>query len=133
LVPWLKVTADGEPYLEGLRCSACGAVFLDVRRHCAGCGARDKLEPSRLSERGRLVVFSIVHRSFPGIPVPYVSAIVEVDGGGTVKANLVGVVPDPRAIVVGMAVDLVFDETTQTDDDGTRYLMYSFRPVEDAR
>ena len=50
---------------------------------------------SKLSNRGELYVYSIVHRSFPGIEVPYVSAIVDLEGGGTVKGNLIGIEPSP--------------------------------------
>ncbi|MEA2625172.1 MAG: uncharacterized protein QOD06_1217, partial [Candidatus Binatota bacterium] len=81
VVDFLKIPADGEPYLEGHRCTSCGAVFLGARSVCSKCGARDHIEVVRLSDRGRLHVFSIVHRSFPGIDVPYVSAIVDLDGG----------------------------------------------------
>ena len=54
LVPFLKVPDEGSPYLEGLRCRECDAVFLDTRRHCAACSARDALETTRLANHGRL-------------------------------------------------------------------------------
>ena len=28
VVPYLKIPAEGEPYLEGYKCGACGATFL---------------------------------------------------------------------------------------------------------
>jgi uncharacterized OB-fold protein len=42
------------------------------------------------SNSGTLYAYSIVHRSFPGIEVPYVSAIVDLDGGGTVEGARLG-------------------------------------------
>ena len=39
-----------------------------------------------------------MHRSFPGIEVPYVSAIVDLEGGGTIKGNLINIEPDPEKL-----------------------------------
>ena len=43
----------------------------------------------KLPETGKLYSYSIVHRSFPGIEVPYVSAIVDLDDGTAIKGNLI--------------------------------------------
>ncbi len=128
-VPYLKIPDGGEPYLEGLRCGACDAIFLGARSVCSKCGARDQPKPHRLSNQGELYVFSIVHRSFPGIDVPYVSAIVDLEGGGTVKGNLIGVDPDPEKIPLGMPVEVVYkDALGRKDKDGNAYLSYFFQP-----
>ena len=63
-------------------------------------------------------MYSIVHRSFPGIEVPYVSAIVDLEGGGTVKGNLINVEPEPDQIKMGMPVELVFKKAPQKDSEG---------------
>ncbi|HYC00721.1 MAG TPA: Zn-ribbon domain-containing OB-fold protein [Candidatus Limnocylindrales bacterium] len=129
VVEFLKLGKGGEPYLEGQRCGACGAVFLGTRTVCSKCGARGKLEARRLAERGTLYAYSIVHRSFPGVAVPYVSAIVDLEGGGTVKGNLVDVEPDPSRIRFGMPVKVVFrDALGRKDKDGNSYLSYFFVP-----
>jgi uncharacterized OB-fold protein len=130
VVDFLKIPAGGEPYLEGHRCKACGAVFLGERSVCSKCGTRDQIEAIRLSDRGRLHVYSIVHRSFPGIDVPYVSAVVDLEGGGTVKGNLIGVPPDPAKIALGMPVRVVFkDALGRKDKQGNSYLSYFFEPA----
>ena len=88
------------------------------------------METFRLSNTGRLYAYSIVHRSFPGIDVPYVSAIVDVDGGGTLKGNLIDVEPDPGAIEFDMPVEIVFgDALGRTDGEGNSYVAFFFRPV----
>ena len=69
-----------------------------------------------------------MHRSFPGIAVPYVSAIVDLDGGGTVKGNLVGIEPDPGKIQMGMPVEVVYRVAPTKDREGNEYLSYSFQP-----
>jgi uncharacterized OB-fold protein len=127
---FLKIPEEGSPYLEGLKCKSCGAVYLGGRANCAKCGARGQLEPTRLSDRGKLYVYSIVHRSFPGIEVPYVSAIVDLDGGGTIKGNLINVEPDPEKIKFGMPVEVVYkDALGRKDKEGNSYLSYFFQPA----
>jgi len=129
-VDFLKIPEQGAPHLEGHKCQACGAVFLGARRVCSKCGTRDRLQAVKLSDRGKLYVYSIVHRSFPGIEVPYVSAVVDLDGGGTVKGNLIGIPPDPEKIKMGMPVRVVFkDALGRKDKDGNSYLSYFFEPA----
>ncbi len=128
VVPYLKIPESGDPYLEGQECQSCGAIFLGERSVCAKCGARDQMKAKRLSNRGDLYVFSIVHRSFPGIEVPYVSAIVDLEGGGTVKGNLVGIEPSPEHVKMGMPVDVIYQIAPRKDRDGNEYLTYYFQP-----
>ena len=129
VVEFLKIPDGGEPYLEGHRCRNCGAIFLGARDNCSKCGARDEMEKIRLSNNGEIYAYSIVHRSFPGIDVPYISAIVDLEGGGTVKGNLIDVDPDPDAIHFGMPVEVVFDDALgRKDNDGNSYLSYFFKP-----
>ena len=128
-VDFLKLPDDGEPYLEGYRCKNCQATFLGKRNVCSKCGTRGALSAVKLSNTGKLYVYSIVHRSFPGIAVPYVSAVVDLDGGGTVKGNLIGIEPDPAKIRLGMPVEVIYkDALGRKDKEGNSYLSYFFQP-----
>ena len=128
-VDFLKIPESGDPYLEGHKCGACGAVFLGARQVCSKCGARGKIAATKLADQGTLYVYSIVHRSFPGIAVPYVSAIVDLEGGGTVKGNLIGIDPDPAKIKMGMPVRVVYkDALGRKDREGNSYTSYFFEP-----
>ena len=130
VVNWLKGAGTDDPYLEGHKCGACGAVFLGERSTCSSCGARDQISATRLSGKGKLYSYSIVHRSFPGIEVPYISAIVDLDGGGTVKGNLINQDPDPAKIEFDMPVEVVFDDALgRKDKDGNSYISYFFQPA----
>lgn len=129
VVEYLKIPEDGEPYLEGHKCSACGATFLGARSVCSKCGARDQISAVKLGNSGKLYSYSIVHRSFPGIDVPYVSAVVDLDDGVAIKGNLINVEPDPEKIAFDMPVDVVFkDALGRKDRDGHSYLSFFFQP-----
>ncbi len=128
VVPFLKIPESGDPYLEGHKCKECGAIFLGERSICSSCSARDKIEPVTLSNHGELYVFSIVYRSFPGIDVPYVSAVVDLEGGGTVKGNLINVEIDPEKIEMGMPIEVVYQTAPRKDAEGNEYLTYYFQP-----
>ncbi len=128
-VDFLKIPEDGDPYLEGHRCGSCGAVFVGAREVCSKCGTRGQMKAEKLSNDGHLYVFSIVHRSFPGIEVPYISAVVDLEGGGTVKGNLVNIEPDPEKVKIGMPVRVIYaDALGRKDREGNRYLSYFFEP-----
>lgn len=129
-VPYLKYAKDGAPYLAGTKCTKCGETFLgDDREVCAKCGARGKMEPKRLADTGKLYNFTVVHRNFPGVPVPFVSAIVDLDGGGTVKGNLIEVEPDPKKLAFDMPVKVVYRDAGRKDKEGNSYLAYFFVPA----
>ncbi|MEM7015774.1 MAG: Zn-ribbon domain-containing OB-fold protein [Pseudomonadota bacterium] len=128
-VDYLIIPEDGDPYLEGHKCGECGSIFLGERSVCSSCGARDKMEKVTLSNQGKLYAYSIVHRSFPGIDVPYISAIVDLEGGGTVKGNLINVEPDPDKIEFDMPIEVVYkDALGRKDKEGNSYLSYFFQP-----
>ena len=130
VVEYLKLPEDGDPYLEGHKCGECNSIFLGEREVCSNCTARGKIEPVKLSNKGKLYSYSITFRSFPGIDVPYISAIVDLDGGGTVKGNLIDCDPDPEKIEFDMPVEVVFDDALgRKDSEGNSYISYFFKPI----
>ncbi|NDH96624.1 MAG: hypothetical protein EBZ17_04070, partial [Actinobacteria bacterium] len=76
LVDYLHIGA--RPYLKAKACTSCGARFFDRRIACGNCGAQE-FENARVRNQGVVTSFTIVHRAAPGIPAPYVSAIIETD------------------------------------------------------
>jgi uncharacterized OB-fold protein len=126
---FIKIPDEGQPYLEGFRCDKCAAVLLSDRPACPACFARGSLKAFHMADTGKLYNFTVVHRNFPGVAVPFVSAIVDLDGGGTVKGNLVDIVPSPEAIKFDMPVKVVFRDAGRKDKDGNSYLAYFFIPA----
>ena len=82
-----------------------------------------------LPKSGKLYSYSIVYRSFPGIEVPYVSAIVDLDDGTAIKGNLINVEPNPENIEFDMPVEVIYaDALGRKDADGNSYLSFFFQP-----
>ena len=128
--PYLKFNDDGEPYLQGSRCSECNHVYLGEREHCAKCTARDCMTLIDVGSSGRLYNYSIVYRSYPGIRVPFVSAIVDLDSGCTVKGNLLDVEPSPENLSFDMPVEVVFRGAELANPAGEGFVSHFFVPGE---
>jgi uncharacterized OB-fold protein len=130
IVPHLKREA-GKPFLSGSRCRACGHLFVGDRTTCAKCAARDQMESVKLAGTGKVYVYTVVHRSFPGVETPFVDAIVDLDDGAHLKGTLTGVAPDPEKIPFGLPVRVVFREATPVNKPGKTYLTYAFEPIQE--
>jgi uncharacterized protein len=121
------VLDDGAPHLVANRCDTCGALYFDRRNACAKCSGRS-FTKERLADDGKVRSFTIVHRAAPGVPTPYVSAIVDLSGGGVVKANLLNVEPSPDHVRFGMDVRLT-TTVAGVDDEGTEAVQFGYEPA----
>jgi uncharacterized protein len=131
-VDFLHFDSAGVPFLRGSRCDKCNAIAPGDRSVCNACGARDAISPTRLSERGALYTYTIVHRSFPGVKTPFVAVIVDLEGGGALKGTLLNTPIDPRQIAYGMLVRVIFRDTGQCSAEGRPFFSYYFVPIEGA-
>jgi uncharacterized protein len=123
----VRVGDDNSAWIEAQRCGSCGAVMLGAIMACRSCGSTDRLEPYRAAQTGRVFSWTVVHRSYPGIPVPFVSAIVDLDGGPTLKGTLQNV--DPADVQADLPVHLVFDDAGGARDaQGAPYVGFHFLP-----
>ena len=61
--------------------------------------------------------------------MPFVFAIVDLDDGGSIKGNLVGIEPRPDAIQFDMRVKVMFVDANVRDKEGNSYLSYVFTPA----
>jgi uncharacterized OB-fold protein len=128
IVPFLRLPDAGEPHLVGQRCKPCGAVYLGTRRACSRCTAEGPFEEIPLSRKGTVWVWSIVHQSMPGVPVPYVVGVVDLPEGVAVRCNLIDVEPDPAKLRFGMPVEMTTG-VSQQDRDGNDVIAFYFRPT----
>jgi uncharacterized protein len=124
LVDYLVLGVD--PHLVARECTGCGARFFDRRNACAGCFGTD-FRQVEIATEGEVRAFTIVSLTAPGIPVPFVSAIVDCRGT-SVRGNIINVPPDPDNVTLGMKVRLA---TTSLgfDDNGVEAVGFGFEPV----
>jgi len=129
ILPIFKL--DPKPHLVGTKCT-CGAVYLDLKRvACSKCGTTGPFQQIDLSNNGKVWVFSVIHQSFPGVKTPYVTAIIDLPEGVSVKSNLVDVDPEelqknPQQ-AFGMPVELVANQVA-TDRQGNPVMAFQYRP-----
>lgn len=113
------------PYLTARECTACGARFFDRRNACASCSGTD-FTTVAVGTDGEVKAFTIVTFAAPGVPVPFVSAIVDC-GGTSVRGNIINVEPTPEHVSLGMKVRLA-TYLIGTDDNGTEAIGFGFEP-----
>jgi uncharacterized OB-fold protein len=123
------VLDEHQPTLVAQCCTACEALYFDRRNGCARCGGVS-FKPRTLQPTGFVRTFTIVHRAAPKVPAPYISAVIELDGGGVIKANIVGVECVPEAVPLGGRVRLT-TFVAGVDDDGTEAVAFGFAPDTD--
>jgi uncharacterized OB-fold protein len=103
------------------RCASCGVLRHPPRPGCGACGS---LGWDTVTSRGRGEVYSYVVHHFPPVPgfeIPYLVALVALEEGTRIVANLEGVAPDD--VKIGMSVEVMF---VKVDEDLT---VPAFRPA----
>lgn len=129
---FIALDEQGEPGLVAQRCTRCGAAYADSERvACGKCGARaDMLESFAPKLEGTLHSAVIVRRGFPGVEVPFISAVVDLDGGPTIKGTLRQSGFKPDDIRQGRRVRVCFDDALgRKDKDGNAYVAHHFEPI----
>lgn len=102
-----KGGAEGE--LRFKRCDDCGYYVHPPVPRCPRCTGR-RLSVSAVSGRATVLTYTVNHQPWiPGVPVPYVIAIVEIaeQEGLRLMTNLVHC--EPGEVAVGMPVRVVFE------------------------
>lgn len=119
-----------EPHLKARECESCGALYFERRNACSKCESREFGERA-LERTGTLRSFTLVYRSPAKVPTPYASAVIELDGGGFVKANVVNVEANPEQVQLNMPVAMT-TFAAGSDDDGTEAIAFGFEPRKEA-
>jgi uncharacterized OB-fold protein len=115
-----------EPHLVVNECASCGARYFDRRNACASCFGTD-FRKTVLATNGEVRAYTIVAQAAPGIPVPFVSAVIDCEGTD-VRANVINVPSDPEHVALGMKVRLALI-SVGPDDDGVEAVGFGFEPV----
>lgn len=113
-----KPTPETAPYWEAAnreelqiqQCNACGRHYFYPRNACPRCGSTDVTWVT-VSGRGRLHTYLINHRPAPGFEneAPYAIAVVELEEGPRMMANIVGVPNTPEELELDMPLEVRFE------------------------
>jgi len=126
-IPFVDYLELGDsPHLVAHECKACGARFFDRRNACASCSGTEFVRKPVPTE-GELRTFTIVAFAAPGIPVPFVSGVIDC-GGTSVRANVVNVPADPEHVKLGMKLRLTTFPIGK-DGEGVEAINFGFEPV----
>jgi uncharacterized protein len=129
LVDYLVLDGDNS-YIVAKQCDSCSALFFNRRNACASCGGQS-FTTKPLANTGTIRTFSIVHRAPKGISVPFVAAVVDLDGGGRVQANILDSDCVPEKVWPGMRVRMrAFD--AGTDSAGTVAVGFGYELEKDS-
>ena len=119
--------------LIGTRCTVCGRVYFPQREVCPYCrrSSLGKMEKVKLSGKGTLITYSIIHTppsQFEG-QEPYAVGIVELDEGPRITSQIVDC--DLDDIKIGMRVKAIFRKIQEDGYTGAIYYGYKFKPLEE--
>jgi len=110
-----------------MACENCGALSFRAPIQCGRCYTAGPFAPKDLATTGSLRAFSVVKRGAMGNG--FISAIVDFDGGGNAKANLLnGDLDNFENNKLGAPVRLV-TYTVDTDDEGNEAVAFGFETV----
>jgi uncharacterized OB-fold protein len=140
IVPYLELPSDDldDAYLKALvnKDGTAAYLYSATRRYDSKNADLDEtsLQPAKLENEGEIWVYTIVHQSFPGVPTPFMGAIVDVPVEGhpdlkvAVRANIAEVEVDPSAVEMGMKVKFRA-RAIRKDQDGNDVVIPEFVPV----
>lgn len=126
-VPLVDYLVLGDsPHLTANECTKCSARYFDRRNACASCFATDFKKVNIVNE-GIVRSFTIVTFAAPGVPVPFVAAIIDC-GGTSVRGNLANVEATPEKVTLGMKVKLT-TYSLGADDNGLEAIGFGYEPA----
>lgn len=94
-------------------CTDCTKQIFYPRVVCPHCGG-SHVEYAEHEGTGEIYSFSVTHRTrLPGFKdeVPYVLALVDIDGGGRMMTNIIDC--DPNEVQIGAKVKIAFTDVTE--------------------
>ena len=117
--------------LIGVKCGNCDKIYFPPKDMCSSCGRLSigKMTQEQVSGKGKVVTFSVVHEgpeTFK-MQIPYIIAIIELDEGPCVTAQIVDCEPDK--VSIDMPVQSVFRKIHEEGKSGVIHYGYKFRPI----
>ena len=113
--------------LTGEVCHTCDSKIFPPRDVCPEC-AQPAYEPYTFSGKGQVYSHTTVFNAPQGYQdyVPYAVALVQLEEGPLVTAQLTDI--DPDQVEIGMPVEMVTRKIREFGQEGTIVYGYKFRP-----
>lgn len=111
-----KPTPETQHYWDGARegelrlqrCKSCAQAYFPPRPFCPECSSRD-VEVFKATGKGTLYSYVINHLKSPGYEPPFAIAVVELEEGPRLMANILDCPQTPEALVLDMALEVTFE------------------------
>jgi len=118
--------------LSGNMCETCKTNYFPMRKLCPKCRRKGKIVPKQFCGKGKIYSFTEVTSGPAGfeLEVPYVLAIVELDEGPRLTAQVVGV--GEKDVAIGARVEMIFRKILEDSPEGLIHYGYKFRLLKKA-
>ncbi len=122
---WRRI--DNRYNLAGTSCKTCKTKFFPPRSLCPTCRRKGDLVEFKFSGKGKVVSWTNVHAAPEGhgMNTPYLIAVIELEEGPNVLAQLVGF-EEPQ---IGDNVEVAFRKVREEGKEGIICYGYKFRPA----
>ncbi|RUM32853.1 MAG: transcriptional regulator [Archaeoglobus sp.] len=113
--------------LLATKCENCGTYYYPPRNLCPTCRRKSKIVETKLSGRGEVLSYSIVHDVPESLKEqkPYVVAMIKLEEGPVITTQLVC---DPKEVRRGMKVRAIFRRCGEEGEAGIIYYCTKFIP-----
>ena len=119
--------------LIGNQCGSCHKIYFPPRESCPECRRKSigNMKEIKLKGRGKIIAYTIIHEAPENFEayVPYPMAIIQLDDGPRITAQIVDC--DPDKIKIGMKVQTTFRKIQEDGYIGAIYYGYKFKPMEE--
>lgn len=115
--------------LEGVVCETCGIDYFPSRTICPKCRRDGKIVTKRFNGKGKVYSYTVIHAPPTGweLQRPYIVAIIELEEGPRLTAQLVNCKPEEAKI--GKEVEMVFRKIQEVGEEGIIHYGYKFQPI----
>jgi uncharacterized OB-fold protein len=111
----------------GVRCETCGTCFFPRRSICPKCRRKGKIVQQQYAGKGTVYSFTEISAPPEGFEdqVPYILAIIELEEGAKLTAQIVDANKDD--VKIGSKVEQVFRVIQRDDPEGPVHYGFKFR------
>ena len=116
--------------LLGSKCETCGSSYFPRRSLCPKCRRKGKLAEVQYSGKGKIYSYTEVTAPPQGFEdqAPYILAVIELDEGAKLTAQVVDVHKDN--VKIGSRVEKVFRVIQKDDPEGLVHYGFKFKLAE---